>query len=436
MQTAPKLTIVPADSPADWLSADQRITDFVHVDTPLHRAVDRFYRDSDLRILPVLDHGQRPVGALFDRDIRKLLLNPFGHALLRNPSYGSHLDAHIAECPVAESSLSIAELIDAYRSAHGSEGMILTRGGRFFCAISNRLLVRLAAEHELSRTRARLERSQQIEAASKAFERTVASLSREMSELSEQIERNAVATADRAQRTGRNASAVATAAAQGNSNLSSIAEHGRLLAAALSEISGNTREAKSAAANAVTLVAKGSARTADLSRSAQSIDSVIGLISEIAAKVNLLALNAGIEAARAGEAGRGFTVVANEVKDLSRRASAAAGTIVAHVEEMREAVREVSGTHGEVEVAIKSIASYSSDIEREVAAQEAGTRLIAENTGELVEVTGVIETDTGAIARSADSASHSAIDMRELAARLRVGAEQLSEEAETFLKVI
>ena len=70
---------------------------------------------------------------------------------------------------------------------------------------------------------------------------------------------------------------------------------------------------------------------------------IIGLIQEIASQTNLLSLNASIEAARAGEAGRGFTVVANEVKNLSQSSNETSSQISASLNEMKKSIDDILG---------------------------------------------------------------------------------------------
>lgn len=65
----------------------------------------------------------------------------------------------------------------------------------------------------------------------------------------------------------------------------------------------------------------------ELERESKAITEIIGVINEIAGQTNLLSLNASIEASRAGEAGRGFSVVANEIRNLSNRSVSAAKEI-------------------------------------------------------------------------------------------------------------
>lgn len=80
--------------------------------------------------------------------------------------------------------------------------------------------------------------------------------------------------------------------------------------------------------------------TDSIAKSTQSVQGILSEIGAIAKQTNLLALNAAIEAARAGEAGRGFAVVADEVRDLSARTTTFSQQIKALMQNMEGAVRQ------------------------------------------------------------------------------------------------
>ncbi|MCK0513444.1 methyl-accepting chemotaxis protein [Anaerobiospirillum sp. NML120448] len=100
-----------------------------------------------------------------------------------------------------------------------------------------------------------------------------------------------------------------------------------------------------------------------LAEQTQKIGSIVGTIDEIAAQTNLLALNAAIEAARAGEAGRGFAVVADEVRALASRTSASTQEISAMVSQVQKDASEATASMNESVEKINTVADRAADIE-------------------------------------------------------------------------
>ena len=98
------------------------------------------------------------------------------------------------------------------------------------------------------------------------------------------------------------------------------------------EVAESASQASSIAGEAVGVAAMTTESITRLSQSSEEIGDVLQLINTIAEQTNLLALNATIEAARAGEAGKGFAVVASEVKELANQTSNAAGDINSSIE--------------------------------------------------------------------------------------------------------
>lgn len=121
--------------------------------------------------------------------------------------------------------------------------------------------------------------------------------------------------------------------------------------AANEEVQSRLATSEAAAEYTVDVIGRVSGSIQALSESTGKIEQVIGVIADIAEQTNLLALNAAIEAARAGEHGRGFAVVADEVRTLSRRTSESTRNIGEWVQDLVTGVAGVETLLGEMRTA-------------------------------------------------------------------------------------
>lgn len=104
--------------------------------------------------------------------------------------------------------------------------------------------------------------------------------------------------------------------------------------------------------------------TRGLTQHAEAIESVVTLIRQIASQTNLLALNATIEAARAGEAGRGFSVVAQEVKALAAQTAQATDEIARQIASVQAAARQSAGANESVRITVDKVRTSAETIQK------------------------------------------------------------------------
>jgi methyl-accepting chemotaxis protein len=159
----------------------------------------------------------------------------------------------------------------------------------------------------------------------------------------------------------------------------SAAKAGEILAQTIAEVGSNTAQCSELAAAAVTEANLTNATINEMAQVANEIGKVTDLINAIAGQTNLLALNATIEAARAGEAGRGFAIVAQEVKALAGQTATATQDIATRIAAMQSATgRCVNAIHG-ISATIQKLNEFAARIAQTVEEQAASAREIAGN---------------------------------------------------------
>jgi aerotaxis receptor len=178
------------------------------------------------------------------------------------------------------------------------------------------------------------------------------------------------------------ASGVSDAAGLALANAQAVGAASEELSASIQEISSQVSRASQIAQHAVDSGERARQRINSLSEAAIRIGDVVQLIRAIAAQTNLLALNATIEAARAGEAGRGFNVVASEVKGLAAQTARSTEEISRQIAAIQEATSGAVTVVEELGHAIQEIAEVSSGIAAAVEQQASATRDIARNVTE------------------------------------------------------
>jgi methyl-accepting chemotaxis protein len=134
----------------------------------------------------------------------------------------------------------------------------------------------------------------------------------------------------------------------------------RAIEDARTEVEGTAEVAQRASAQASEAVEMSST----LSDHAQSIESILSLIRDIAGQTNLLALNATIEAARAGDAGRGFAVVAQEVKTLANQTARATDDIVAKIAAIQASTKQSVLTNQRIRDTVDEVQTSADRIRR------------------------------------------------------------------------
>ena len=265
------------------------------------------------------------------------------------------------------------------------------------------------------------------------FEAAVGAIVSNVSASAVQLEA-AAGTLTRTAETTQNLSGkVAGASEDTSSTMQSVASATEELSASVAEIGNRVRESSRIAEAAVQQAEQTDGRIGKLSRAAQQIGDVVKLITAIAEQTNLLALNATIEAARAGEAGRGFAVVASEVKSLASQTAKATDEISSHISGMQGATQESVAAIKEIGGTIGQISDIASSIASAVEHQSAATQEIARSVQTVAQGTNEAAADIMEVNRGATETGSASEDVLNSARTLSSESTRLRAELDRFM---
>jgi methyl-accepting chemotaxis protein len=187
------------------------------------------------------------------------------------------------------------------------------------------------------------------------FESDIGASAADISEQANLLRKQAAASSSVVHGMLSKASEVATASEQ---SAVAMREAAQTAAGLIRAIEDTRTEVENAAevANLATRRAQEAVHATDtLSEQSKSIESILGLIRDIAGQTNLLALNATIEAARAGDAGRGFAVVAQEVKSLANQTAEATDEIAGKIAAIQTATKASVDSNVSIKSAVEDV---------------------------------------------------------------------------------
>ena len=266
------------------------------------------------------------------------------------------------------------------------------------------------------------------------FDKKAVEMVESLSSGATQLESTAKSLSAIAEETGSQSTTVAAAAEEASVNVQTVASATEELGASINEINRQMEQSSQANQEVSSKAGVTAGVMNELAVTSQSITEIIALINDIAEQTNLLALNATIEAARAGEAGRGFAVVASEVKSLAGQTASATSQIAEQIGEIQNKVNTATESMGEISQAIDVTSELAVGVAAAVEEQQVTTVEISRNIQEASRGTQEVSDNIGGVATGSAETSAASTQVLSTSAEIASRTVDLKTTIESFLE--
>ncbi len=289
---------------------------------------------------------------------------------------------------------------------------------------------------EVAAIQANKERAEALNDVASKFEQQIGLVVAHVQESASKLNDMASGLTTSIQRTTQQSDNVASASHEASNNVQTVAAATEQMAASIKEISHNVLDTAEMTKNCAIEAQSSQGKLETLQNAVGEIDSVIQAINDVAEQTNLLALNATIEAARAGEAGKGFAVVASEVKTLANETHKMTEEISKKVEDIKSSAIASIQSVESILKQISSVDHQTTSIAGAVEEQEVSTQEIFRSVQEAASGTNEVSNSIEHIRQAANDSANSTGLLKNASEELDQQAKELKEAMQSFLREV